>query len=322
MIPEVESKVRALAAQCQDLSQDVRRLARSEDPPALVEERLRKALVHVELALEAVERRPEETAAAPSGRFLARFSGMVDRLAGGKPPTRRADARLKLAGSIASLRQAPARPRGSGGMRGNSATITIPDFLGFLQIQGKTGLLEVTLANERITMHVSRGDLVDAFSDNSPKAARLGEILVEQGALDHETLDAFFVYHNKSKGRLGRALEVNELVTEEQLRGALAEQVVQMVRRMLNVKDAPYVFHEGRVDESTSDIRIGVIELLLESARQVDEAKRRESDEPAAALPSSGSPEETAEKEETVEDIDMDNVDLDELRERIKKLDD
>ena len=105
MNSDIESKVRALAAQCQDLSQDVRRLTRSDEPDEVVDERLRRALVHVDLALEAIEHRPEKLSPVPPGRFLARFSGIVDRLAGGARPARKAEVHLKLAGSIASLRQ-------------------------------------------------------------------------------------------------------------------------------------------------------------------------------------------------------------------------
>lgn len=311
MKSDVEAKVRLLAGQCQDLARNIRSLARSEEPSAVVEERLRRALVHVDLALEAVEHRAEDRQAAPSGRLLSRFSGMVDRLAGGGAgPGRQANVRAKLAGSIASLRQVAA-PTRKGGIRGNSATISIPDFLGFLQVQGKTGLLEILLPNERVTMYVSRGDLVEAFSDNSPSNSRLGEILVEQGAIDMKTLNSFFVYHTKSHGRLGRALEVHELVTEEQLRAALTEQVVRMVRRMLEASDAPFVFHEGRIDDSATDFRLGVIELLLESARLADEASRPKQEEPRAALPSARKGEDGDEVEE---------IDLDDLRAQIDRL--
>lgn len=300
MNPDVSTRVRLLAAQCQDLTQEVRQLAKSEEPTPVVEERIRKALVHVELALEALERKPGATVIVPS--FLSRFSGMVDRLSRGSAG-RQADARLKLAGSIASLRQA-AQSSFKGGIRGSSGTISIPDFLGFLQMQGKTGLMEVNLPRERITIHVSRGDIVEAFSDNSPIGARLGEILVEQGAVDANTLNSFFVYHTRSSGRVGRALEVLELVDERQLRAALSEQVVRMVGRMLQAEDAPFVFHEGRIDGSQVDFRLSVIELLLESARQADEALNSTDPEPPAVLPTDGG--EVASDEDPVEEIDLD----------------
>lgn len=321
MNSDIANRVRVLAAQCQDLTQGIRRLARSDEPSSSVEERLRKALVHVELALEAIERRADASVSSTPGRFLARFSGMVERMVGGSTSSHRSDLHMKLAGSIASLRQARGRQR-TGGIHGNSSTISIPDFLGFLQVQGKTGLLQISLPSERITMHVSRGDLVEAFSDNSPISARLGEILVEQKALDRKSLDAFFVYHTKNQGRLGRALEVHELVTEEQLRSALTEQVVRMVQRILAAADAPFVFHEGRIDETTIDFRLGVVELLLESARQADEARWTDDGEPAAALPSEGTPpsddadgEQPGRSGGTPEEFD-----LDELRARINKL--
>lgn len=315
MNSEVKAKVRTLAAQCQELTNEVRKLARSEESSRLVEERLRKALVHVELAYEAVERRPDSTETGPPARLLSRFSGVVDRLVR-SAPMQRADTQLKMAGSIASLRQSPARQR-TGAVHGSSATISIPDFLGFLQVQGKTGLLQVTLPTERITMQLSRGDIVEAFSDNSPPDSRLGEILVEQGALDRESLQAFFVYHTRKQGRIGRALEVHELVTSDCLRTGLTEQVVRMVKRMLATSDAPFVFHEGRVDDSAVDFRLGVIELLLESARSSDEARWANRGDIADALRAEQE-RQVAERQTPPDDIE--EIELDDLRAQLDEL--
>lgn len=291
------TRVRELAALCQDLTHGVCRLPHVSDSDELLDERLRRALAHVDLALEALEFRPSSADAAADRRLLQRFMRMVDRLAGGGTKEgSTAEARPQPPASSRSGWRALQNP-GAGILSASTATISIPDFLGFLQVQGKTGLLQVTLPNERITLLIANGVLVDARSDNSPAGSRLGEILVEQRAIDQKTLENFFVYHTRSQGRLGRALGLKELITEQQLRDALSEQVVRMVRRMLEAANAPYTFQEGGIDSSESDLRLGVIELLLESMRRTDEARSAALEAPTPALPSAPAGGEGAEAE-------------------------
>ena len=53
--------------------------------------------------------------------------------------------------------------------------------LGLLQIQSKTGVLSVNVGLEVISVVFDEGDIIHAWSDNSPPGTRLGNILVAQG---------------------------------------------------------------------------------------------------------------------------------------------
>lgn len=177
-------------------------------------------------------------------------------------------------------------------LSGHSRTVAIPDLLSFLKMQRKTGMLRVVLPAEVITIQFDGGDLASAVSSNSPPGCLLGEILVEQGAIHHKQLEAFLAHYSASDGRLGSALEVVELVTESQLRGALTTQIQRLFHRLLAAGEALFEFRDGQTEETHPETRLDVIRLLLESARWADEAGVRSpggshgASDPPPALPS------------------------------------
>lgn len=176
---------------------------------------------------------------------------------------------------------------GKDGFHGDSWAIPIPDLLNFLQIQGKSGILRVSLETEVIYIEFNDGDLVHAYSDNPPIAMRLGEILVAQGAIDSKRLESFLFCYSKSQGMIGEALKRGELVDEKQLEKAVDFQVQQLFHRIFQVENATYHFRECEPELTHNANRRNVTSLLLESARAVDEASpERYADNPSAPLPS------------------------------------
>jgi hypothetical protein len=175
------------------------------------------------------------------------------------------------------------------GFHGDSWSISIPDILGLMQVQGKNGVLEVELESEVICIELNRGDLIHAYSKNPPPGGRLGEILVSRGILTQKRLDSFLFCFTGQRGLLGEALRSGEVVTEEQLRMALDYQVQQLFHRIFAAKNCTYSFIECSTDASKARRRRNITSLLLESARIADEssAKTEPQREPAGALPKS-----------------------------------
>ncbi|MEM7309225.1 MAG: DUF4388 domain-containing protein [Planctomycetota bacterium] len=159
------------------------------------------------------------------------------------------------------------------GFHGYTWAISVPDLLSFLQIQAKTGTLRVNIGSEVISLVLVEGDLVHAFSDNSPPGLRLGEILVEQGHLQLDDLQGFLVDFSSGTERLGDALERKGLITHEQLEGALEFQIRLIFVRLLCSPKAYFRFHAGRNEEESPLSRYSVMSLLLDACRIQDEAK-------------------------------------------------
>jgi hypothetical protein len=171
---------------------------------------------------------------------------------------------------------------GPTGLSGSSSVISVPEIVGMLQIHEKSGLLRVVTKTETIFMGLENGDLVYAYSDNSPPGFRLGQILVDQGAIDQARLNAFLAQHSADQGKLGEALERGELVTKEALRQAIEYQAQQLFFRAQE-SSAFYSFTPGEPATWGFTVRVAVVRLLLESARLQDEALRVD---PIAGTPS------------------------------------
>ena len=156
------------------------------------------------------------------------------------------------------------------GFHGYSWAISLPDLLGFLQMQQTAGVLQVNIGSEVISLIFDGGDLIHACSDNSPPGCRLGEILVAQGVLSIEDLERFLL--RSGGGRMGDALERAGLATKEELRAALDHQVEQIFHRLFAAQGAYFRFRAGHT-EDTVRMRLNIFQLLLETCRVRDEAQ-------------------------------------------------
>ena len=157
-------------------------------------------------------------------------------------------------------------------LRGSNRGLPIVTILELLGAQGKSGTLRITTESETLSFEMRRGDIVRTSTDCPPADQLLGSILVDQGAVTREALDAFLAQHADATVRIGEALEEEEFVTRAQLRRALETQVQNCFHRVFAAEDATYFFYES--DDSAAeqpDVEFNVTTLLLESARVSDE---------------------------------------------------
>lgn len=159
-------------------------------------------------------------------------------------------------------------------LRGSTTTMTVADLLGLLSGMGKCGVLWVQSNGETFSIVLHDGVVVHAASDRSPPGLRLGEILVAQGALTQQQFDSFLARFRTAAGKLGAALEREEIVTRAQLAAALEYQVHRLFDRMMSQENATFVFTERPAENSDQRLRISVPMLLLESCRARDEKNR------------------------------------------------
>jgi HD-like signal output (HDOD) protein len=163
---------------------------------------------------------------------------------------------------------------GRSGLCGHSAMVSLPDFVSFLSNLGRNGVLEVVTEDERFTIELQRSSVV-YVTGNSPHGARLGDLLVEDGALDEERL-AFALEERRETELLGDALLRLDLVREEDLEQALCTQMFNLFSRMHEVSSGfDFRFEEGRSVMPDSHARLGASRLLLEGARLRDEGSVR-----------------------------------------------
>lgn len=160
-------------------------------------------------------------------------------------------------------------------LSGNSRAVAIEEFLEFLCIFQKSGVVWVNCHSEKITIEIHDGIVVHAASDHSPPGSRLGDILVEKGFVTQEQLEIFLAGMKAHKGRLGAEMEIRGLITREQLEDALCTQIEMLFGRASAAHDSTFAFSPRPIQEGGHRIvRLDVRRLLLENARQRDERGR------------------------------------------------
>ncbi len=156
-------------------------------------------------------------------------------------------------------------------LSGHSAVVPISDLLAWLSGLRKSGVLRVQTPIESFTVQLQDGAVVFAQGDLPRTDQRLGQVLIDERALSETRLHPALEAASAERLVIGRYLVREGLVSPAHLAGALARQAQAIFHRMFAAQDATWRFeHGGRVVE-TQDMRLNVIQLLLESARADDE---------------------------------------------------
>ncbi|MFT6109806.1 MAG: hypothetical protein ACJA2W_002729 [Planctomycetota bacterium] len=153
---------------------------------------------------------------------------------------------------------------------GNTDALSVPELVGFFQLQAKTGVLAIDARQEQFSLEYLRGELIHACSSSSPDGHRLGEVLVQFGHLTKTKLERLLAGKGSAE-RLGDALRRGEVVAEEALAEALQYQVQNIFYRLFDLKGCRFTFREGLEGEPRARVRYNVTRLLLETARHKDE---------------------------------------------------
>ena len=239
---------RALAGEESELSRTARQLAERREADlevwlGLVE----RAAVALRRAARDLERGPAASPAAPT-------------------PTR---------ASARSADDAPPLATSDGVLSGHASVVPVSDLLAFLSGLRRSGMLWVETEREGFLVQLRDGAVVYAQGDNPPKDQLLGEILVRAGALERAALDSAVKAAANERSVLGAWLVRSGRISQGDLTSALATQVQMIFDRMFGARDARWQFEDGAHMVESSDVRLNVIQLLLESARASDESLAR-----------------------------------------------
>ncbi len=161
----------------------------------------------------------------------------------------------------------------SGVLAGHASVVPVSEMLGFLSGLGKSGVLWVETEKEGFLVQLESGSVVYAQGDSPPKGQRLGEILMRNGAISKQHLEQAIQDATGQLTVLGEYLMREKLITRTDLARALSEQAQQIFDRMFTAVDASYQFEDKQRMVDSEDVRLNVIQLLLESARANDEAR-------------------------------------------------
>lgn len=158
-------------------------------------------------------------------------------------------------------------------LKGTLRDFALPDIFQLIGMQRKTGML--TLENDRETVIVvfEQGKVVHADSTVRRLDDLLGNVLVRQGKLKKEDLEAVLARQKVSMQRLGYILTNQGYIASKDLKEALSEQVQQIVFRIFRWKDGQYNFDpSNEVDYDRENVvPVTADHILMEGIRRVDE---------------------------------------------------
>ncbi len=157
-------------------------------------------------------------------------------------------------------------------LRGTTATLPLADLLAVLAEREQTGTLKIRARHgECFLLEFLDGAVVHAASDTPLPNQLLGNILVARDRLCPERLKQFLVDFAPSDGPIGQALAQAELVSEDDLREALSEQVRRLFQRIYELDDATFCFTTGTNRDLELRATVNTA-MLLDSIARTEEA--------------------------------------------------
>ncbi len=153
---------------------------------------------------------------------------------------------------------------------GHTDAVSVPELIGFFQLQAKTGVLRIEAEQETFSLTYIGGELCRVTSSRSPAGQRLGDLLVSLGYITEARLQELLV-DAPSGMKIGEVLRTTGGLLPESISAALKLQVQGIFERLCNVTGANFSFHADTGTDTATRRRYNVTHLLLETARRKDE---------------------------------------------------
>lgn len=157
-------------------------------------------------------------------------------------------------------------------LEGSIKEFGLAEILQLISMQKKSGVVSISHENESTTLHFDNGQLVFATSICGGETQRLGEILVDSGKLTENNLNETLLLQEKVKDKIGNLFVSSGLVSTDDVKEALQQQLMDVIFHVLRWKDGFYKFNACEI-EYDRDFQIPVQTdfILMEGSRMVDE---------------------------------------------------
>ena len=164
-------------------------------------------------------------------------------------------------------------------LAGELSAVTVSEVLSWLQDKSQTGRLQIVDGDKHVETYVRRGKIDFAAAAGIGEDLLLGRFAVEAGALSPEVLTAVLDERARATtkpGLFGVDLVARGLLTEAQLKQAMARQISEVIYEMLRWTQGQFSFRALPAESFPALARdaalgISVDSLLLEGFRRVDE---------------------------------------------------
>jgi Lar family restriction alleviation protein len=168
----------------------------------------------------------------------------------------------------------PFRVGGNGvgvSLKGSLESMEISTILQILSLDQKTGILRFTRGQQKGAICFRNGQIVAASGD---QWKRLGDILFSTGLIAAEELEGAAETAKSSGRRLGEVLLDLGYIDQETLRELVRLQIHEAVLDLFFWREGQFEYQDCEVDIDQRAIgEVNIMELILRGASQVDESK-------------------------------------------------
>src|ERR687892_2199726 len=154
-------------------------------------------------------------------------------------------------------------------LKGTLDDFTLSDIFRLLSFTKKTGKLEVKRSAGEGNVFFRDGDVY--FAQSSLKKEPLGQKLIRSGSLTEPQLLKALDLHASTGQRVGEILLEQGAITQEQLVGAVAEQIEDAAFDLLRWELGEFLFEAHERFEVEIPISVSVENLIMEASRRLDE---------------------------------------------------
>ena len=157
-------------------------------------------------------------------------------------------------------------------LKGTLKDFGIAEILQLIGQQAKSGVLHLQSKDDEIHIVMSGGNVVSAEYAGRKAKERLGNLLVRADIINRNQLRAALDTQKRSLRRLGDILMEMGAVQKDELRQMTSLQTTETVFKLFHWRSGTYAFEPGDVEydpETVTPIRAESV--LMEGFRQVDE---------------------------------------------------
>lgn len=140
---------------------------------------------------------------------------------------------------------------------------TVAEIVQFFADGARSGQVSVKGPRESFVLQMEDGQVIAAFSTNSPPGFRLGEILVRKFGIDKHVLANFLSRGGQGTNPLGQALSDQEIVPQALVFDALHYQMVQLFERCLALERADIEYDPNIIGKKSDGPCLTVADILI-----------------------------------------------------------
>jgi hypothetical protein len=158
-------------------------------------------------------------------------------------------------------------------LSGSTATMPLPEVLGWAEQFGKTGVLHVSRGRDTVSLVFQGGAIRGCATDEPPML--LGQFLLSRGKIDETMLSEALAEQERGGESIGKILQRRGGLAPQEVAQYVNEKAEETILSLFAWNDAQFEFVvDGPTPANTVEIDIGIQELMLRGAQRQDEYDR------------------------------------------------